>query len=273
MTTPFILAVAPNGARRQKADHPALPLTPAELAREAAACREAGAAMLHLHVRDRDGGHLLDAEAYRTATAAIRAAVGQDMIVQITTEAVGLYTPAQQRAVVRDTAPEAVSLALKEMIPNPGDEGEAAAFYREQAALGVLMQHILYSPEDVRRFRDLRRRGVLPDGRAQVLFVLGRYARDLRSDPADLLPFLEAWGDGDGCGWSICAFGPREAACVGVAAGLGGHGRVGFENNLWRPDGRVAAGNADLVAAARAAADLMGRPLADAGAARELMTP
>jgi uncharacterized protein (DUF849 family) len=50
-----ILAVAPNGARKTKADHPALPMTPEEIAMTAAACHEAGAAMIHLHVRDPDG--------------------------------------------------------------------------------------------------------------------------------------------------------------------------------------------------------------------------
>ena len=55
------IAVAPNGGRRGKKDHPALPIGPEELASTAAACLEAGAAMIHAHVRDRDGGHLLDA--------------------------------------------------------------------------------------------------------------------------------------------------------------------------------------------------------------------
>ena len=59
------IAVAPNGGRKTKADHPALPLTPAELAATAAECLEAGAAMIHVHVRDANGRHLLDADAYR----------------------------------------------------------------------------------------------------------------------------------------------------------------------------------------------------------------
>ncbi len=72
---PVPIAVAPNGGRRTKADHPALPMTPEELARTAAECLDAGAAMIHVHVRDRDGKHLLDAEAYRQAIGAIRAEV------------------------------------------------------------------------------------------------------------------------------------------------------------------------------------------------------
>ncbi|TIX74974.1 MAG: 3-keto-5-aminohexanoate cleavage protein, partial [Mesorhizobium sp.] len=69
----------------------------------AAACLEAGAAMIHAHVRDRDGRHLLDAHAYRETTKAIRDAVGERLIIQITSEAVGRYQPAEQMAVVRAT--------------------------------------------------------------------------------------------------------------------------------------------------------------------------
>ena len=83
---PVFLAVAPNGARKTKADHPALPITPAELAATAAACAEAGAAMIHLHVRDADQRHSLDVEAYRAAIAAVRSAVGEDLVIQATSE-------------------------------------------------------------------------------------------------------------------------------------------------------------------------------------------
>ena len=62
LEAPLVVAAAPNGARRTEADHPALPLGPDELAREAAACREAGATVPHLHVRDAAGRHSLDPE-------------------------------------------------------------------------------------------------------------------------------------------------------------------------------------------------------------------
>ncbi|MGH6903418.1 MAG: 3-keto-5-aminohexanoate cleavage protein [Geminicoccaceae bacterium] len=58
--TPLVVTVAPNGARRTKTDHPDLPITPAEIARDAAWCADAGASVLHLHVRAGDGRHSLD---------------------------------------------------------------------------------------------------------------------------------------------------------------------------------------------------------------------
>ncbi len=83
---PLIIAVAPNGARKTREDHPAIPLSAEETAREAAACCEAGAAMIHLHVRDADLRHSLDAAAYREATAAVRREAGDRLIIQMTTE-------------------------------------------------------------------------------------------------------------------------------------------------------------------------------------------
>ena len=80
---PLILTVAPNGASKTKADHPALPMTSEEIAACAAACAEAGAAMIHLHVRDRQGGHTLDVGTYRAAIKAVRQAVGQGRVARL----------------------------------------------------------------------------------------------------------------------------------------------------------------------------------------------
>lgn len=265
----FIIAVAPNGARKTKADHPALPMTADEIAREAAACREAGAAMIHLHVRDKAGKHLLDAEAYRAATAAIRREAGADLVVQVTTESVGIYRPGYQMAMVRDVRPEACSLAIRELVPNAAAEREASTFFAWLAEHGVQAQYILYTPEEVRRFADLAARGVVPAAAPFVLYVLGRYAPGQVSGPLDLAPFLAAaprhWH------WSVCAFGAKEGAVALTAAVLGGHSRVGFENNLLLGDGRVAASNAALVEQARRHAAAIGRAVADGAATRALL--
>jgi uncharacterized protein (DUF849 family) len=241
---PVILAVAPNGARKTKADHPALPITADEIAATAAACREAGAAMIHLHVRAPDGRHSLDVETYRAATAAVRAAVGRDLIVQVTSEAVGIYRPEEQMRMVRELKPEAVSLAVREIVPDEAAEPAAAEFLAWVAAEGILTQYILYSDDDLRRFDDLIARGVIPGERQVVLFVLGRYTKGQTSEPRELMPFLAA--NSREHLWSVCAFGPREAACAIAAAALGGHARVGFENNFHLPDGSLAADNAAL---------------------------
>ncbi|HEY0837448.1 MAG TPA: 3-keto-5-aminohexanoate cleavage protein [Azospirillum sp.] len=266
--TPLIITVAPNGARRGKADHPAIPLTPDEIGREAARCREAGAAMIHLHVRDAAGRHTLDPDAYRAATAAVRREAGPDLLIQATTEAVGAYTADQQIAAMRALRPEAFSAAVRELVPDAGAEAAAAGFLAEQARAGTLVQHILYDTPDVARFDDLVRRGVVPEAGASVLFVLGRYTAGQQSDARDLLPFLEAWSRG--LPWAVCAFGRCEAACMAAAAALGGHARVGFENNLDLPDGARAPDNAALVVVVAGIAPVLGRAVATPDQARRL---
>lgn len=243
------IAVAPNGGRRTKADHPALPLTPAELAVTAARCREAGASMIHVHVRRPDGSHLLDADAYRAVIDATTREVGDDLVVQITSEALGVYGPAEQIAVVKATRPEAASLALRELVPDASAEADFASLLEWMKAERVLPQIILYDPAEAARLADMLTRGLVPSETIPVLCVLGRYSANQRSEPADILPFLPPV---TACfrHWSVCAFGPQEAACVTSAALLGGHVRVGFENNLHRPDGSPAEDNADLVLAA-----------------------
>ena len=257
MSTTFI-TVAPNGAYKQSSDHPALPLTPAALAQEAKQCLDAGASMIHLHVRASKGEHLLQAQAYADATRAIRQAVGDALVVQVTTESAKRYAPPAQMQVVRDLRPEAASFAIAELLPDARAEVEAAEFFAWVHREAIMAQYILYSPADVLRFHDLRQRGVLPPGRTTVLFVLGRYAAAQKSDPRDLLPFLSPMPD-DSLQWSVCAFGASENACVLTAAALGGHARVGFENNLFLANGTAAPHNAALVSQVREGLSLMGR--------------
>jgi 3-keto-5-aminohexanoate cleavage enzyme len=267
--TPLVLMVAPNGARRTKADHPNLPITPRELAAEAARCSAAGATAFHLHVRDQDQRHSLDAERYQAAIDAIRAEVGEELVIQITTEAVGRYGPEEQMAVVRKVRPEAVSLALSELIPDDTALDPAASFLGWLRRERIAPQYILYSPAEVSRFHGLRRRGVIPQARPFVIFVLGRYGETHEIYPRDLLAYLKAHDMA--CPWATCAFGTAESSCVLTAAGLEGHVRVGFENNLWRADGALAQTNADLVEQVATGAPLLGRSLADIATTRAFL--
>jgi uncharacterized protein (DUF849 family) len=262
-----MIMVAPNGARRSKADHPALPITVAEIARDATACAEAGAAAIHLHVRDAGGRHTLDPTLYREAIEAIRAGAGEKLIVQITTEATGRFSPAEQMACVRSVRPEAVSLALREILPSGGGEREAAAFFQWLGDAEIAPQFILYAPAEVGSLFDLVDRGVMPFKRPRMLFVLGRYAVDQQSSPAELDPFMAALRGRDAA-WAMCAFGKRESECAFHAARLGGHVRVGFENNLDRPDGSPALSNADIVAVTAGILRKAGFGLMAAAAAR-----
>lgn len=244
---PLAVIAAPNGARLDKAGHPAVPLTTKEIVDCAAELADSGVSILHLHVRDDRGRHVLDAERYRRAMDAIRDRVGDRLVLQATTEAVGLYDRCQQMALVRELKPEAVSLALRELCPDPEAEAEAGAFFRELVELGIWPQYILYTADEAARFERLRQAGLFGATRPFALFVLGRYSDSLEGDPGELDAFLAAFEPG-AFPWAVCCFGPAEPAAVQRAAALGGHVRIGFENNRFLPDGTVARNNAQLVA-------------------------
>lgn len=264
---PVAIAAAPNGGRRVKTDHPAIPLTAGELAQTASECLEAGACMIHAHVRDKHGGHLLDAEAYAQAIAAIRGAVGERLVIQITSESLGVYKPEEQMAVVRAVRPEAVSLALRELAPDEASEPAFAEFLSWLRQENIVPQIILYAPDEAVRLEAMRRRGLVPFENIPVLYVLGRYTVGQTSSPADLLPFL-APGQPSFSHWMLCAFGRHERACVVAGALLGGHVRIGFENNLTLPDGSMAPSNAVQIDGAAQALKACGSSLADADALR-----
>lgn len=250
MTSSVPVAVAPNGGRRTKADHPALPIGPAELARTAVQCLEAGAAMIHVHVRDGEDRHLLDADAYATVIAAIKAEVGERLVIQITSEALGIYSPQEQMAVIRAVKPQAASLALREIVPGTVDEKAFGDFLHWMKAERIAPQFIVYTPEEAVHLDALRKRGVVPFEEPPVLYVLGRYSAGQTSVPQDLVPFLVP-GQPVFQRFMVCAFGIHEAACTIAGGLLGGGLRVGFENNLVLPDGTLAASNAELVTTAR----------------------
>ncbi|PCI79715.1 MAG: class III aminotransferase [SAR86 cluster bacterium] len=264
-----MIAVAPNGARKTQQDHPQLPINPKEIAHAAAACVDAGACMLHLHVRDENLRHSLDAQHYKEAIQTIRLEVGEDLIIQITTEAVGIYNREQQIQTVHEVRPEAVSLAIREISPVGVDEKISAEFFSFLQRERIAPQYILYDKEDILHFNELLERGIVPDEHVSVLLVLGRYAENQQSDSADLAPLLSFLPDVQH--WSLCAFGASEADCMLEAIQRGGHCRVGFENNLLMANGSKAENNAALVKAVSDGATSLDRKIASADAARKLL--
>ena len=243
------LMVAPNGARRTTADHPAVPVTIPDIVESAVACHAAGAGAIHFHVRDTDQQHILDAGLYREALVALRQAV-PDMHLQITTEAVGRYSPEQMRQLALDVMPPGISIATSEMIPDRQPSSDDVALYRTLHEAGTRIQHILYNPKDVDLLADLVTAADLPHSAVWCLFVIGHYTGRM-SEPGMIAAFVAAAAarglDPD---WAICAFAAEENDTLVTAVAQGGKLRVGFENSLFMPDGSIAADNASRVAAA-----------------------
>ncbi len=250
------LMLAPNGARRTKADHPALPVTPSELATTAKAAFAAGADSLHLHVRDEQQGHSLDAGRYREAIAAVNEAV-PGLAIQITTESAGIFGVADQFACLEALRPAAASISVREMAREPELATRVYALCRE---VGTRVQHILYTQDCLAQLETWSAQGLIGPLQNDVIFVLGQYTPARHGCPQDLSSFLQAIA-GQGLqpdaaassasyrwNWSICAFGPQEIDCLLAAWAQGGGARIGFENNIHDPNGGLWADNAASVA-------------------------
>lgn len=247
MSRPTIIMAAPNGARKVKTDHPQLPVSIDETIAAAKSCYAEGASILHAHVRGDQDEHVLDVVRYKTLLAGLREQV-PDMLVQVTTEAVGIYSPQQQYDVVFGVKPDFVSVGLREMLADDSATAHRLAkdFYHRAQAEQIYVQHILYDAHDITRMRTAIKTGIVPAGAPHVLLVLGRYAADFQSDPSELAPLLED-GLPDIASWSICAFGYKEYEVMMAAVAAGGHCRVGFENNMHLKDGQLAGDNAALI--------------------------
>lgn len=268
MKTPTIIMVAPNGARKTRQDHPALPVSIEQTVDEAVRCHAAGATVLHAHVRGKQDEHVLDTGLYQELISEMKRRA-PDMLVQITTEAVGVYTPEQQVACVQTVVPEMASVSLKEMTSDFTELDYAKRFYNWTSEAGIHIQHILFSDEELAQFLRLKQSGVIPASHRCVLFVLGRYAVNFQSDPVGLDPFLAR--DQAGLDWFVCAFGAKEQACVSAAISHGGHARIGFENNLQLPNGETAASTAELVVELNQSIKAFMRPVATCKQARQLL--
>ena len=268
MTRDVIIMAAPNGARKTRSDHAALPVSIADTVSEAALCHAAGAAALHAHVRGEHDEHVLDPGRYRELLSEMAARVPQ-MLVQVTSEAVGVYTPAQQVDCIRAVNPRMVSMALREISSDFTEPERARDFFEWCSGHEVHVQHIVYSAEELQRFLDYRDRAVIPAAHRCVLFVLGRYRADFQSRPDDLDPFLQH--DLDDLDWFVCAFGKREQDCVLAAIEAGGHARIGFENNLYLANGELAENSAALIASLVETMAARGYRPAPAERARQLL--
>ena len=242
MAQEFNLMVAPNGARLLQSDHPALPITPDELAQTAKECFELGANSIHLHVRDDQGKHSLDPERYALAANAVRTAV-PEMMIQISTEAVEIFDVPSQIHCIEMLRPEAVSISVREIAREPALIKHA---YLVARATGAQVEHIVYSPEDIINLLQGFEDGTIPETMRNILCVLGRYTEGQVSSPRDLDPFLEAM-KGAGLSFSTCAFGQNEQDCLLYSLQNGGNARIGFENNRLTPDGNTLRDNAHSV--------------------------
>ena len=243
------LMVAPNGARKIKKDHPEVPLTIQETVEVAKKSYEAGAGAIHLHVRDENGEHVLDAGLYKEALNELENEVPK-MHIQVTTEAVGKYLPEAMRKLAYEVVPPGISIGVREMIPSRDPTSEDVKLYKSLTDAGTKIQHICYGPEDIDLLSNLLSLSKISKNGTWCMFVIGHYSGEV-SNPEKISIFLDKLKEHSiNADWAVCAFAKEEISCLKKAIKLGGKIRVGFENSMLMPDGEMAPNNETKVKAA-----------------------
>jgi 3-keto-5-aminohexanoate cleavage enzyme len=264
---PLIITCAPVGAEVMPEQTPHLPYTPAKLAETARAIREAGASIVHVHCRNDDGSNTHALERFRAAYDAVRSA--GDLIVQFSTGGAIGMTP-QERAAVLELRPEMATLTCGSV--NFGEEIFENSFPIMRALLAKMHEF------DVRPELEIFDKGHLANARrlakegllhlpAHVDFVLG-VPGALEATVANLCDLVADLPEG--CTWSVAGIGRQQLPMAMAAIAMGGHVRVGLEDNLYYSKGRLAR-NEELVARVARIAREAGRPIAAPDEARALL--
>lgn len=268
MPEPLIITVAAVGAEVTPEQQPNLPITPEELARDAAACEAAGASIYHLHVRDDLGRPTMDVETFRRAHDAILAAT--DLIVQFTSG--GAVSDGEEaRIAPLSLRPEMATLTTgtvnfgSEVFLNPAPLVER--LYRRMRAVGTVPEFEIFDAGMIATAaRVYDEHG---DGHhSHFDFVLG-VPGALPAGPG-VIDFLRSLLP-PAATWSATGIGRAHTAVMEEAISSGGHVRTGFEDVRYVEPGRLAASNAELVQKVATLAADRGRPLATPRETRDLL--
>ena len=270
--TPLIVTAALVGAEVTREETPHLPITALEIGREARLCREAGAAMVHLHVREADGRPSQSAALFGAAVREVRRQC--DILIQLSTGgAVGMGVDERCGGLTLqgDLRPDMATLTTGSV--NFGDAifENPRPLIRDIArrirASGAVPEIECFDAGMIDEALALAREGLI-DLPAHFDFVLG-VPGALGASP-EALRFLASKLPA-GCSWSVAAMGRHELPFAELAIELGGHARVGLEDNIYIEKGVLAKGSCELVARVAELAKRHGRPLATPAEARALL--
>jgi 3-keto-5-aminohexanoate cleavage enzyme len=258
---PVIITAALTGSRISREQTPHIPITPDEIAAEGVAAWRAGAAIVHVHVRGADGAGAQDMDAFSQVTEALRAET--DVILCLTTSGIpGKNLPTAERIGPLALQPEMASFDAGTIQMDAGvfsNEPEFLdALAAEALARGVKLELECFDLDMVRIALRYRAEGKIP-APLHFQFVTGtRYGMPATA-PAlvaavDLLP--------EGSTWSVIGVGRTQTPMAMLALAMGGHVRVGLEDNIYYRRRELATGNAQLVERVVRLAGEVERPVA-----------
>jgi uncharacterized protein (DUF849 family) len=265
-----LITVAPTGAEADKATAPALPVTLDELVATAKECEAAGAAAIHVHVRDEHARPSLDKARLVDTVAAIREAT--ELIVQLSTG--GTVTDGfEPRLAVLDAAPDSCSLTCgsvnfgEDVFMNPW--WFIKDLYQLAKERGVAPEFELFDFGHVAILhRLLREFGQPAGGHVHCNLMMG-VPGGMPGDAHTLTAAVTALPQG--ATWSATGIGRTTIPVMFAALAAGGNLRVGMEDTLNYSRGRPVAANAELVARAAHLAEIAQRPPMSPAEAREYL--
>jgi len=266
-----LITVAPTGAETAKADVPALPTTLEELVETAVRCEQAGAAMIHLHIRDSDHRPTLDLGYLSDAVTAVREHT--ELVVQLSSGG-SVHDPLADRLRVLDANPDSCSLTLG--TTNFGDDvflnpwPFVAELYQLAQGREVVPEFELFDLGHVASLHRLLDTYGLPSGgRVHCDLVMG--VPGGMPGTADALVAAVAALPLQTTSWSATGIGRSTLAVALAALSKGGHLRVGMEDTLNLSRGIPVKHNEQLVSRAAALAELAQRPAMSTSQAREFL--
>jgi 3-keto-5-aminohexanoate cleavage enzyme len=278
---PVVITCSISGAIANRAQCPAIPYTPAEYAAEARRIVDEGGVMIHIHARKPDGTPSYEIEDFAAISQAIRAEVGDTVIVNFSTGTIGV--PVEKRVeYLRACRPEVAALNMgsmnyakysrsrkefvfKMVFANPFDE--IIELLEAMNELGIKPEHECFDIGHVGSLAPLIDMGVLktPLHVDCVMGVVGGIPPTARNLAA-MVENLPA-----GSHWGVIGISRDQWMLVAAALTLGGSIRVGLEDNLYLPNGEMAKSNGDLIAKARQMTEDIGRRPATVQEARAML--
>jgi len=277
----IIICAALAGAFTTKAQNPAVPYTPKEFALEAAKCYAAGAAMVHVHARDDEGNPTHDIDRIRATHDAIKEKT-PDLIVNLSS-AVGVgRSPGDRLAQILAVQPSMASLNTNTMNfsiidRKTGEIVQDAVFENTFTMLrdfGRAMEEASIKPEiecydmgGIDNTLLIARQGIFSEP-MNFNFVWG-VAGGQRFRPEAFIAMVNALPEGSN--FTTCGVGPDQFPAVTMSALMGGHMRVGLEDNIRMPGGDLAKGNYEQVLQAVRIASSLSREPATPEEARSIM--
>lgn len=265
----LMITAAICGAEVTKKENPNLPVTPDELAQAAYDCEQAGASIIHLHVRDKDGNPTQSEAVFKEVIDKMRA-LGVTAIIQPSTGgAVGMS--ADERLQPLNLRPEFATLSTGSV--NFGDDvflnspQYIETFATRMKELGVKPEIEVFETGMIQNALRVAKKGLI-DMPLHFDFVLG-VPGGMPGEPEDLLHVVHKIPAGST--WTVAGIGRYELPLATMAILMDGHVRVGFEDNIYFSKGVLAESNAQLVARVVRLAKELGREVATPDEAREIL--